>query len=73
MRFPAYLFIDVVTQNRTYGHFVRVLVDMDLSKRIFDEVLVEQGDYAFKVEVVYERLPMFSSHCRIIEYNVSKC
>lgn len=67
------LTIDVATQNRTFGHFVRVLVDMDLSKWIFDEVLVKREGYAFKLDVVYERLPMFCSHCLIIGHNVSKC
>jgi len=32
------LTIDVATQNKTFGHFARVLVDMDLPKWIFDEV-----------------------------------
>lgn len=50
-----------------------MLVDMDLSKRIFDEVLVEWESYAFNVEVVYERMPMFCTHCRIIGHNVSYC
>jgi len=34
-------------------------VDIDLSKKIFDEVLVEREGFAFKVEVQYERRPFF--------------
>lgn len=41
------LLIDAATQNRTLDHYARVLVDMDLSKRIFDEVLVEREGYTF--------------------------
>lgn len=41
------LLIDAATQNRTFDHYARVLVDVDLSKRIFDEVLVEREGYAF--------------------------
>jgi len=33
----------------------------------------EREGYAFKVDVVYERLLMFCSHCLIIGHNVSKC
>jgi len=65
------LVIDAATKNRTFGHFARVMVDMDLFKRIFDEVLDEREGYAFKVEVVYERMSLFCSHCRIIGHNVS--
>ena len=43
------LLIDAPTRNRAFGHYVRVLVDMDLSKRIFDEILVE----SFRLEVIY--------------------
>jgi len=35
---------------------------MDLSRRSFDEILVEQEGFAFKVEVVYEKLHLFCSH-----------
>jgi hypothetical protein len=36
------LIIDVETHNRVFGHYARVLVDMDLSKSIFDEILVKR-------------------------------
>ena len=35
------LLIDNVTRNRLYGHYARILVDLDLSKKVFYEVLVE--------------------------------
>lgn len=41
------LLIDAATQNRTFDHYARVLVDVYLSKWIFDEVLVEREGYAF--------------------------
>jgi hypothetical protein len=44
---------------------------MDLYKRIFDEVLFEREGYAFKVEVVYERMSLFCSHSHIIGHNIS--
>lgn len=39
------------TRNRAYGHYARILVDVDLSKRAFDEILLEREGYAFKVKI----------------------
>jgi len=36
-------------------HYARILVDIDLSKRAYDEILIEHDGFAFKVEVQYER------------------
>lgn len=65
--------IDGPTRNRIFGHYARILVDMDLSKRIYEEILVEREGFAFKVEVQYERLPLFCHHCFSIGHNVSTC
>lgn len=45
------LLIDNVTTNRLYGHYAQILVDLDLSKNIFYEVMVEQEGYAFPVAI----------------------
>lgn len=34
--------LDGPTQNMIFGHYARILVDMDLSKCFFDEILVER-------------------------------
>nr|ABD32369.2 hypothetical protein MtrDRAFT_AC149801g27v2 [Medicago truncatula] len=39
--------IDGPTRNRTFGHYARILVDTDLSKKAYDEILVEHDDFAF--------------------------
>ena len=65
--------IDGPTRNRTFGHYARILVDIDLSKRACDEILVERDGFAFKVEVQYERKPLFCHHCYAIGHNVSTC
>jgi hypothetical protein len=36
--------------------YARILVDMDLSRRVFDEIMVKRDGFAFMLEVVYERL-----------------
>ena len=65
--------IDGPTRNHTFGHYARILVDIDLSKRAYDEILVEREGFVFKVEVQYERRPLFCHHCFTIGHNVSTC
>ena len=65
--------IDGPTRNLTFGYYARILVDIDLSKRAYDEILVEKEGFAFKVEVQYERRPLFCHHCYSIGHNVSTC
>jgi len=67
------LLIDSATQNRVFEHYARVLVDMDLSKHIYNEVMVERAGYSFAIEITYERLPAFCTHCRNIGHHISSC
>jgi hypothetical protein len=59
--------------ERTFGQFVRVLVDMDLTQTLRYKVLVERIWFAFFVELDYENLPAFCSNCKIIGHNVEEC
>ena len=63
--------IDNVTRNRLHGHYAHILVDLDLLKDIFYEVLVEREGIAFSVVIEYEGLPDFCTHCKSIRHNVS--
>jgi hypothetical protein len=69
--------IDAITakpmMERTFGQFVRVLVDMDLSQTLRDKVLVERKGFAFFVELDYENLPDFCSNCKILGHNMHNC
>ncbi|MCH87332.1 hypothetical protein A2U01_0008200, partial [Trifolium medium] len=69
--------IDSVTAKpmieRTFGQFVRVLVDMDLSQTLRDKVLVERKGFAFFVDLDYENLPHFCSNCKVIGHHVGIC
>ena len=67
------LLIDSATQNRVFGHYACILVDMDLSKHIFNEVMIEREGYSFAIEVTYERLPSFCTHCRNIGHHITSC
>lgn len=65
--------IDGPTRNRSFGHYARILVDIDLSKPVHDEILVERDGFAFMVEVQYERRPLFCNHCHSIGHDVTNC
>ncbi|KEH26469.1 DUF4283 domain protein [Medicago truncatula] len=67
------LLIDSVTIKRIYGHYARILVDMDFSRQIFHEITVEREGYAFQVEVAYEWLLYYRTHCHTIGHDVSSC
>jgi len=67
------LLIDNVTKNRLFGHYVRVLVNLDLSKDIFYEVMVELEGFAFPLAIEYEGLPEFCTYCKSIGHNVTSC
>jgi len=67
------LLIDKATFRRIYGHYARILVDMDFSRKLFHEIIVERKGYAFNVEVAYEWLPEFCTHCQTIGHDVSSC
>ncbi|AES70252.2 DUF4283 domain protein [Medicago truncatula] len=49
--------IDGPTRNHTFGHYARILVDIDLSKRAYDEILVEREGFALNVETAPPKLP----------------
>jgi len=65
--------IDGPTKNCTFGHYARILVDIDLSKKAYDEILVERDGFAFMVEIQYERRPLFCHHCYSIGHNINNC
>jgi len=67
------LVIDNATSKRLFGHYARILVDMDFSRKIFHEIVVEREGYAFPVAVAYEWMPDFCSHCQNIVHNVTVC
>ncbi|XP_058755572.1 uncharacterized protein LOC131628769 [Vicia villosa] len=59
--------------ERTFGYFVRVLVDMDLSQPLNHNVLVEREGFAFFTDISYENLPEFCFHCRKTGHNSIDC
>jgi hypothetical protein len=56
------LIFDTATQKKIFGHYARVLVDVDFSRRLFHEIMVEKEWFAFRLVVEYEWIPDFCSH-----------
>jgi len=67
------LALDEANSNTTYGHFARVLVDVDLTCLLHEQILVECSGYAFFVDIGYERLLAFCSSYKIIFHSINKC
>lgn len=65
------LAIDNATSKMLYGHYARILVDMDFSKKLLYEILLERKGFSFSVEVVYEWMPKFYTHCQNLGHNVT--
>jgi len=69
--------LDVATSKcpieRSFGHFARVLIDIDLFAKIRHQLWVEREGNAFLVKVDYENLPLFCSHCHNIGHSFSSC
>jgi len=67
------LVLDNATLKRLFGLYARILVNIDFSKRIFHEIIVEREGASYPVEVVYERIPDFRSHCHTLGHDVTNC
>ncbi|PON31758.1 Zinc knuckle CX2CX4HX4C, partial [Parasponia andersonii] len=65
--------IDQATLNGDFGHFARVLVDIDIKNPLLDSIQVESRDDCRFVYLSYERLPDFYSTCSSIGHVPSNC
>jgi hypothetical protein len=59
--------------ERTFGHFARVLVDIDLTIELKYKVLVERKGFAMFVELDYEKIPDYCSICKMVGHNDGNC
>jgi hypothetical protein len=65
--------LDERTTNRTFGHYARVLVEIDLSKKLYHQILVQREGYSFPVDLKFEKLPSFCSFCQCIGHTLEEC
>lgn len=59
--------------ERPFGHFVRVLVDLDLTKDLLYKILVERVGFVFFVNIEYERIPEFCNFRSCIGHSTNSC
>ena len=59
--------------NRSFGHYARVLNDLNLNDTLCHRFLVERTGYAFFVDVEYENLPDFCSYCKCTGHYFEIC
>lgn len=59
--------------DRSFGHYARVLVDLNLNDALCHRILVERTGYAFFVDVEYENLPDFCSFCKCTGHYYEIC
>lgn len=65
--------IDDATLNKRFGLFARILIDVDMAKKLFESIIVEREGYALTILVQYEKYPPFCTHCKTIGHNVNSC
>ena len=67
------LALDEVTKKRIFGHYARVLIEIDITSDMHERILVERKDFDFYVDVEYEKLPSFCDSCKIIGHSFKNC
>jgi hypothetical protein len=65
--------LDEATKKRTFGHFPRILIDVDLNSNLHERIIVERNDFEFYVDVEYENIPPFCNSCHIIGHSINNC
>lgn len=65
--------LDEATSKKTFGHFARVLVDIDLKAKLHSHVIVEREEHDFVVNIEYEKLPAFCTFCQNIGHSIANC
>lgn len=56
---------------RSFGHYARILVDVDLSCQLREKILVERNCYSLYVDIEYEKFPNFCNFCKNVGYSIT--
>jgi len=67
------LTIDESNLSRRFGLFSKMLVDVDLSSKLFETIMVEREGHALSINVQYEKLPPFCAQCKIMGHSIQTC
>ncbi|KAK2643686.1 hypothetical protein Ddye_018881 [Dipteronia dyeriana] len=64
---------DRATLEGDYGHFARMLIDVDLSKPLPDSIMIEIGDDYLFLTLFFENVLSFCSVCCSIGHSAASC
>ncbi|GAU13228.1 hypothetical protein TSUD_245980 [Trifolium subterraneum] len=59
--------------ERSFGHYARVLVDVNLAQELRFGVSVERKGFAFFVDIEYENLPDYCTFCNCVGHHFENC
>lgn len=59
--------------DKTFDHYVRVAVNMDLIQPLKSKVLIERQGFAFFGELSHVNLPDYCSHCMTLGHHINFC
>ncbi|XP_057770826.1 uncharacterized protein LOC130990623 [Salvia miltiorrhiza] len=65
--------IDNASGAGQFGHFARILLEIDLALPLQESLLVNCDEGSFYVEFVYEQLPHYCTRCKITGHSLDKC
>ncbi|KAK3221704.1 hypothetical protein Dsin_008729 [Dipteronia sinensis] len=64
---------DRATLEGDYGHFARMLIDVDLSKPLPDSIMIEVGEDCLFPTLYFENVPNLCSVCSSIGHSAASC
>lgn len=67
------LWFDRATLQGDVGHYVRILVDVDLSSELPDFIYLDVDGQDIEIELSYESLPTFCTTCMSIGHDLIMC
>ena len=65
--------IDQNTLEGKFGHYARILVDIDLSKELTDSLMIERLGHKFFISVEFENIPAFCRNCSMVGHSLANC
>ncbi|XP_074315117.1 uncharacterized protein LOC141651297 [Silene latifolia] len=67
------LYADPVTTHKERLSFARIMIEVDVSQKLPDDILLHTPFGQVLQRVVYEWLPYYCSHCKKLGHEVQKC
>ncbi|KAM7506455.1 hypothetical protein LguiA_016908 [Lonicera macranthoides] len=67
------LLVDPATLRREFCLYARLLADVDLQLSFPSKVLMERDGFSFEINVSYQQLPDFCTHCSFVGHFVCDC